>query len=141
MKAGSLLAVDNTLLTGDRSSSRIIGQPAGVWWVSPSFRGRQDAMQRIATLSSLHGELQPNLLFGRTKPNKSGLAHIRDRGRSRLAYAGGVATLATTEGVLTRAGVEFIEENGGGLGVRLRERPRTDRRRPRSRAKMNEDVD
>jgi hypothetical protein len=51
------------------------------------------------------------------------------------------ATVKGLEAVLTRAAVEFIEENGGGPGVRLRERPRTDRKRPRSRAKKNEDVD
>jgi transcriptional regulator with XRE-family HTH domain len=35
-------------------------------------------------------------------------------------YAGDVATLAVIAGVLKRAGIEFIEENGGGPGVRLR---------------------
>ena len=35
-------------------------------------------------------------------------------------YAGDAATLANIEDVLTRAGVKFIEENGGGAGVRLR---------------------
>jgi transcriptional regulator with XRE-family HTH domain len=35
-------------------------------------------------------------------------------------YAGDAATLATIEAVLRRAGVEFIDENGGGPGVRLR---------------------
>jgi transcriptional regulator with XRE-family HTH domain len=37
-------------------------------------------------------------------------------------YAGDVATLAVIAGVLKRAGVEFIDENGGGPGVRLRKR-------------------
>jgi hypothetical protein len=37
-------------------------------------------------------------------------------------YAGDEASLATIEMVLKRAGVEFINENGGGLGVRLRNR-------------------
>jgi transcriptional regulator with XRE-family HTH domain len=37
-------------------------------------------------------------------------------------YAGDVATLAAIEAVLKRAGVEFIDENGGGPGVRLRKR-------------------
>jgi transcriptional regulator with XRE-family HTH domain len=37
-------------------------------------------------------------------------------------YAGDVATLAVIESVLKRAGVEFIDENGGGPGVRLRKR-------------------
>jgi transcriptional regulator with XRE-family HTH domain len=35
-------------------------------------------------------------------------------------YGGDVATLAALEAVLKRAGVEFIDENGGGPGVRLR---------------------
>jgi transcriptional regulator with XRE-family HTH domain len=37
-------------------------------------------------------------------------------------YAGDSATLSAIEAVLKRAGVEFIEENGGGPGVRLRKR-------------------
>ncbi len=37
-------------------------------------------------------------------------------------YAGDPQTLATIEHVLTRAGIEFIDENGGGPGVRLRKR-------------------
>jgi transcriptional regulator with XRE-family HTH domain len=37
-------------------------------------------------------------------------------------YAGDATTLATIEAVLRRAGVEFIDENGGGPGVRLRKR-------------------
>ena len=37
-------------------------------------------------------------------------------------YFGDEATLATIEAVLKRAGVEFIDENGGGPGVRLRKR-------------------
>jgi transcriptional regulator with XRE-family HTH domain len=35
-------------------------------------------------------------------------------------YAGDPETLAAIENVLKRAGVEFIDENGGGPGVRLR---------------------
>jgi transcriptional regulator with XRE-family HTH domain len=35
-------------------------------------------------------------------------------------YGGDAETLATITSVLKRAGVEFIEENGGGPGVRLR---------------------
>ena len=35
-------------------------------------------------------------------------------------YCGDAATLTTIETVLRRAGVEFIDENGGGPGVRLR---------------------
>jgi transcriptional regulator with XRE-family HTH domain len=37
-------------------------------------------------------------------------------------YQGDEATLFAIETVLKRAGVEFIEENGGGPGVRLRKR-------------------
>jgi transcriptional regulator with XRE-family HTH domain len=37
-------------------------------------------------------------------------------------YAGDATTLATIEAALRRAGVEFIDENGGGPGVRLRKR-------------------
>ena len=39
-------------------------------------------------------------------------------------YAGDSATLETIAAVLKRAGVEFIDENGGGPGVRLRKRQR-----------------
>ena len=35
-------------------------------------------------------------------------------------YAGDEGTLVAIETVLSRAGVEFIDENGGGPGVRLR---------------------
>jgi len=37
-------------------------------------------------------------------------------------YAGDAATLAVIETVLKRAGIEFIDEYGGGPGVRLRKR-------------------
>jgi transcriptional regulator with XRE-family HTH domain len=37
-------------------------------------------------------------------------------------YAGDTATLAAIVSALKRAGVEFIDENGGGVGVRLRKR-------------------
>ena len=37
-------------------------------------------------------------------------------------YAGDAATLTAIVGALKRAGVEFIDENGGGPGVRLRKR-------------------
>jgi transcriptional regulator with XRE-family HTH domain len=37
-------------------------------------------------------------------------------------YAGDAATLVAIVGALKRAGVEFIDENGGGPGVRLRKR-------------------
>jgi len=39
-------------------------------------------------------------------------------------YAGDPESLAVIETVLTRAGVEFIDDNGGGRGVRLRKRAR-----------------
>jgi transcriptional regulator with XRE-family HTH domain len=35
-------------------------------------------------------------------------------------YAGDAQTLEILEEILRKAGVEFIEENGGGAGVRLR---------------------
>ncbi|MGZ3319338.1 MAG: helix-turn-helix domain-containing protein [Isosphaeraceae bacterium] len=35
-------------------------------------------------------------------------------------YLGDPATLSLIRTVLTNAGVEFIEENGGGAGIRLR---------------------
>ncbi|MGB5183169.1 MAG: helix-turn-helix transcriptional regulator [Xanthobacteraceae bacterium] len=37
-------------------------------------------------------------------------------------YAGDAETVAAIVGALKRAGVEFIAENGGGPGVRLRKR-------------------
>ena len=37
-------------------------------------------------------------------------------------YAGDAATLTAIVSALKRAGVEFIDENGGGAGVRLRKR-------------------
>jgi transcriptional regulator with XRE-family HTH domain len=37
-------------------------------------------------------------------------------------YAGDTATVAAIVSALKRAGVEFIDENGGGVGVRLRKR-------------------
>ena len=45
-------------------------------------------------------------------------------------YAGDPKTLAAIAKVLMRSGIEFIDENGGGLGVRLkmrRERRRDER--------------
>jgi transcriptional regulator with XRE-family HTH domain len=38
-------------------------------------------------------------------------------------FAGDAATLEKIERALTAAGVEFIDENGGGPGVRLRKAP------------------
>jgi DNA-binding XRE family transcriptional regulator len=43
-------------------------------------------------------------------------------------YAGDPDTLAAIEKVLSAAGVEFIDENGGGPGVRLRKQPSTKRK-------------
>ena len=40
-------------------------------------------------------------------------------------YAGDPKTLELIERVLTKAGVQFIDENGGGAGVRLRKRKPT----------------
>ena len=40
-------------------------------------------------------------------------------------YAGDPATLAVIESVFKKAGIEFIQENGGGPGVRLRKRSRS----------------
>ena len=37
-------------------------------------------------------------------------------------YAGDDGTLKRIEAVLSKAGVEFIDENGGGVGVRLKKR-------------------
>jgi transcriptional regulator with XRE-family HTH domain len=37
-------------------------------------------------------------------------------------YAGDAETLAAIVGALRRGGVEFLDENGGGPGVRLRKR-------------------
>ena len=37
-------------------------------------------------------------------------------------YQGDVATIVAIEMVLKKAGVEFIDENGGGPGVRLRKK-------------------
>jgi transcriptional regulator with XRE-family HTH domain len=37
-------------------------------------------------------------------------------------YAGDPQTIAIIEKVLLKAGIEFIDENGGGPGVRLRKR-------------------
>lgn len=42
-------------------------------------------------------------------------------------YAGDPRTLSIIEKVLTRGGVEFIHENGGGPGVRLRKGPQKKR--------------
>jgi len=39
-------------------------------------------------------------------------------------YGGDPETLAAIETVLKRAGIEFIDENGGGAGVRLKKPPK-----------------
>jgi transcriptional regulator with XRE-family HTH domain len=44
-------------------------------------------------------------------------------------YAGDPGSLALIEKVLRTAGVEFIDENGGGAGVRLRKRHQPPKRR------------
>jgi len=54
----------------------------------------------LATATGLHRNTITNIEVGR--------------------YAGDEASLKRIEQVLTKAGVEFIEENGGGPGVRLR---------------------
>jgi len=47
-------------------------------------------------------------------------------------YAGDPNTLAMIEKTFARAGIEFIDENGGGPGVRLRNRQQA--KSPRSRS-------
>jgi len=44
-------------------------------------------------------------------------------------YAGDPETLAIIEQVLMKAGIDFIEENGGGPGVRLRRPPQGKQRK------------
>jgi DNA-binding XRE family transcriptional regulator len=44
-------------------------------------------------------------------------------------YAGDPETLSAIGTVLKRAGVEFIDENGGGPGVRLRKQPQPGKRK------------
>ena len=44
-------------------------------------------------------------------------------------YAGDPMTLEVMEKVLHQAGVEFIDENGGGPGVRLKKRKRETRKK------------
>ncbi len=56
----------------------------------------------LAKASSLHRNTITNIETGR--------------------YAGDSATLETIAAVIKRAGNEFIDENGGGPGVRLRKR-------------------
>ena len=54
----------------------------------------------LATATGLHRNTITNIEVGR--------------------YAGDPATLTLIRDVLSREGVEFIDENGGGAGVRLR---------------------
>ena len=54
-----------------------------------------------------------------TGPHRNTISNV-EIGR----YAGDPETLAAIKKVLKRAGVEFINENGGGPGVRLRNRQR-----------------
>jgi transcriptional regulator with XRE-family HTH domain len=58
----------------------------------------------LAKASGLHRNTVSNLEIGR--------------------YAGDPQTIAIIEQVLSKAGIEFIDENGGGPGVRLRKRSR-----------------
>ncbi len=44
-------------------------------------------------------------------------------------YAGDQKTLAAIETVFKRAGIEFIDENGGGAGVRLRKPSQASKRK------------
>ena len=46
-------------------------------------------------------------------------------------YAGDRQTLELIERALVKAGVEFIDENGGGPGVRLRESQRVKQKKPK----------
>jgi transcriptional regulator with XRE-family HTH domain len=57
-------------------------------------------VRKLAEVSGLHRNTITNLEVGR--------------------YAGDPQTLAVLEKVLKSAGVEFLDENGGGPGVRLR---------------------
>ena len=76
----------------------------------PTRRGGLDRLQDRATVrdlaeaTGLHRNTINNVEVGR--------------------YAGDPATLQKIEKVLVAAGIEFIDENGGGPGVRLRKRQR-----------------
>ena len=56
-------------------------------------------------------------LAGATRLHRNTITNI-ETGR----YAGDFETLEAIEAVLKKAGIEFIDENGGGPGVRLRKR-------------------
>ena len=59
-------------------------------------------VRRLAEVSGVHRNTITNIEVGR--------------------YAGDPKTLEIIETVLKRAGIQFIDENGGGPGVRLRKR-------------------
>jgi transcriptional regulator with XRE-family HTH domain len=61
-------------------------------------------VRELAEASGLHRNTITNLEIGR--------------------YAGNPATIAMLERVFREAGIEFIEENGGGPGLRLKKRPK-----------------
>ena len=66
-------------------------------------------MRDLAEAAGLHRNTVTNLEIGR--------------------YAGDPETLAIIEQVLMKAGIDFIEENGGGPGVRLRRPPQGKQRK------------
>jgi transcriptional regulator with XRE-family HTH domain len=72
-------------------------------WRGSEFK-QSAAVRDLAEATGLHRNTINNLEVGR--------------------YAGDPATLQKIEKVLVAAGVEFIDENGGGPGVRLRKRER-----------------
>jgi transcriptional regulator with XRE-family HTH domain len=72
-------------------------------WRGSEFK-QSAAVRDLAEATGLHRNTINNLEVGR--------------------YAGDPATLQKIEKVLVAAGVEFIDENGGGPGVRLRKRQR-----------------
>lgn len=55
------------------------------------------------------------------------VSQTQDAKNDRTRYAGDPKTLELLEKTLKSAGVDFIEENGGGPGVRLRKRPKLKR--------------
>ena len=66
-------------------------------------------MRDLAEAAGLHRNTVTNLEIGR--------------------YADDPETLAIIEQVLMKAGIDFIEENGGGPGVRLRRPPQGKQRK------------
>jgi transcriptional regulator with XRE-family HTH domain len=59
--------------------------------------------------------------------DRAGVGIVTIRQVEAAANAPRRATLAVIKLALETGGVEFIDENGGGLGVRLRKRPRPKR--------------